>query len=751
MNTARPKNQRKRLLISVTAAIAMMAVLVLMVSGPAAAQDDGTASQPAWTAGQIAANGPIPGDVTQYWSEMECIKGIETPGYFQSFNGAELTDSERSGIWPCATFTGSFTGSNTVYAYRFPESYINAAYVNNRLPGEMYIVGGGNPPLTGTMPAGPYMSKVNATTGVEEWRTYFDNGNVSGNWIAATNLNILPDGNIIHGWGDNVALVDGRTGMILKTNNLPTGDADPDGVNFKHVTIAPDGTVIMKDQTRPYGSDMQGTTAIIVGNMEGLTQPNAVLVAVDPKTLEVLDSIDLPQPSTTPHIITTYNDQIAIYVAMDSLIQRYFWDADSKTLSQDETWESSPTVEGQTTPDAPTVLGDWIVLQTNGLGSSTVASSIVVVNQNDSSNTQTIYPFGDLPDGGFSLAPPKPGADPDNNMIYSADMGIGKVAGISIDPDTGDMETVFVLDNNTSTFQMLIGPPDQRVLILSNNVTDDAGNQTEQVTWRNAATGELYAASDFFEPLTSNSVIPPGFGGRFYFPTGLGVISLQVMPTPADSADSASADTASTETEPAVSAQYYTDTLEVRYCELVLNYDDRAEIYNSTGLTDCPDDQWDNLDVDSIAQTYGANSVDKNGPQYWMTDNLTLYGSEPFDLGGIMMRFGATLPPPTPGGSSDPPPYSVFSPTKTQYNEYNAGSTVYQLVDPDGNVYVLQARKNTVSADSLATLGDQLSLPDGWEYRAVVLDADLEFNMTSDMAIPSTADDFGQIYVQILE
>ncbi|NJN82879.1 MAG: hypothetical protein HC802_11770, partial [Caldilineaceae bacterium] len=60
-------------------------------------------------------------------------------------------------------------------------------------------------------------------TGVELWRTYFDNGNVSGNWIAATNLNILPDGNIIHGWGDNVALVQGGTGLIMKTNKLPSG------------------------------------------------------------------------------------------------------------------------------------------------------------------------------------------------------------------------------------------------------------------------------------------------------------------------------------------------------------------------------------------------------------------------------------------------------------------------------------------------------------------------------------------------
>lgn len=55
-------------------------------------------------------------------------------------------------------------------------------------------------------------------------------------------------------------------------------------------------------------------------------------------------------------------------------------------------------------------------------------------------------------------------------------------------------------------------------------------NYTEQLTWRDAATGRLLAASDFFEPLTINSLTPPGFGGRVYFPTANDFITLQVRP-----------------------------------------------------------------------------------------------------------------------------------------------------------------------------------------------------------------------------
>ena len=55
-------------------------------------------------------------------------------------------------------------------------------------------------------------------------------------------------------------------------------------------------------------------------------------------------------------------------------------------------------------------------------------------------------------------------------------------------------------------------------------------NYKEQVTWNDALTGKQLAASDFFEPLVINSLVVPGFGGRCYFPTHQGFITLQVMP-----------------------------------------------------------------------------------------------------------------------------------------------------------------------------------------------------------------------------
>lgn len=492
--------------------------------------------------GEIAANGPIPGDVSLYAKELACQQAISTPGYYSSLNGAEISDAQRSGVFPCATFTGSHDGPNQVFAWRSADDYPGISYINNRKPGELYIVGGEYPTPDDPRMVGPYIAKADATTGAQIWRTYLDNSNVSGHWFGNANLNILPNGNIPFAWSHFIALLDGDTGEILKTNSLPSGDAHIEDVNFKHLTIAPDGTLILKDQTRPAGCTIPGTLGIIECVRKGMKMQNSVLVAVDPETLEVLDSLPLPEPVASPHIVAPYGEKTAIYLGATKTLRRYFWDPEAKKLSADDSWVIRPLKEGQTVLTAPTMVGDWVAVQTNGLFSNKKASSVVVAHQDDASRVSIIYPFGELKPGEWSFAPPKNGADPENHMIYSADMGMNKVAGIRIDPESGKLETAFVVDDISNTFQPVIGPADRRVLLLTNiKFPADAGpiteavakpNYTEQLTWRDAATGEILAESDFFEPLTVNSLTPPGYGGRIYFPTamGKGFYVLQVMP-----------------------------------------------------------------------------------------------------------------------------------------------------------------------------------------------------------------------------
>jgi len=498
------------------------------------------------TAGESAAQGPLPGDVALYMKELSCAAGDPAPGYYRpSLNPAEITGPERSGFFPCANFTGSHEGPNQVFAWRSEDDYPGISYIVTREPGELYIVGG-EYPTPGDPLLAPFVAKADATTGKQQWRTYLDNANASGRWIGNANLNILETGNIVFAWSNRVVLIDPDSGEILRFNTLPTGEAPAEDVNFKHVTVAPDGTLILKDQTRPIGCTVQGTMGIIKCVAQGMKMPPSVLLAVDPDTLEVLDELPLPGPAPSPHIVAKYRDRIAVYMGIGDTARRYFWDPKARKLSADEDWVVHPLKKGQTALTAPTMVGPWVAFQLNGLFTDKAASSVVVIHEDDAEKTRSVFPFGELQPGEWSFAPPKAGADPENHMIYSADMGMKKVAGIKLDPETGELETAFVVDAISNTFQPVIGPKDRRVLLVT-NIELALKSQTireavftmdkykEQLTWRDASTGEILAESDFFEPLTINSLTSPGFGGRVYFPTavGRGFYVLEVEPKPA--------------------------------------------------------------------------------------------------------------------------------------------------------------------------------------------------------------------------
>ncbi len=90
--------------------------------------------------------GPIPPDLNVMAKEQACVGGMNTPGYYPSLNGAEVADSERSLVYPCASFLGAMDGKNDVYIWPSQDSYQGVLFINNRRPGELYLTGGNNPP-----------------------------------------------------------------------------------------------------------------------------------------------------------------------------------------------------------------------------------------------------------------------------------------------------------------------------------------------------------------------------------------------------------------------------------------------------------------------------------------------------------------------------------------------------------------------------------------------------------------------------
>src|SRR6266536_6692592 len=195
----------------------------------------------------------------------------------------------------------------------------------------------------------------------------------------------------------------------------------------------------------------------------------------------------------------------------------------------------------------------------------------------------------------------------------------------------------------------------------------------------------------------------------------------------------------------------FAGTRNLRYGEFLVVMPGGIEVYNSTGLSECPADQWKALDVEKLAKQFGALKLELNGPQYWMMDSQTLSFGEQASFGGLEARWAATLDPAMIAKEAQgTAPYTVFMPKKKQKMVYAKGKPVYELVDPDGNCYVLQGRKEQVPMESLATLGEQMKqLPAGWRYRTRILNEDLVLDLGPDNTIYAVGDEFHQYYTRI--
>ena len=188
----------------------------------------------------------------------------------------------------------------------------------------------------------------------------------------------------------------------------------------------------------------------------------------------------------------------------------------------------------------------------------------------------------------------------------------------------------------------------------------------------------------------------------------------------------------------------------MRFGEILVAKPTGIEVYNTTGLNDCPAQLWNALDPEKLKTQLGALKVQKNGPHFWMMDSQTVSFGEKASFGGIEARWAATLPlAMAEQAAQGSEPYKVFTPKKTQKMVYSKGKPVYELVDPNGNVYVLQAHEEKFPLDSLAKLGEQLKLPKGWQFRTRVLSENLIMNLGPDKTIYAVGDDFHQYSTRI--
>lgn len=185
----------------------------------------------------------------------------------------------------------------------------------------------------------------------------------------------------------------------------------------------------------------------------------------------------------------------------------------------------------------------------------------------------------------------------------------------------------------------------------------------------------------------------------------------------------------------------------MRYCEILLVFEDHVAVYNTTNSTaGCPADLWEKMDRAAIAAEHNAKAAQLNGPKFWATDAQTLGFGQTETFGGIAAGFAATLPISALGGGEGADPYRPFTTKKDQTLIYKAGQQVFELIDPDGKFYVLNAYGGAVKDGDPENLMQQLEPAEGWNFQVRTLDEDLVVVHSSARSKKMVGDDLHQYY-----
>ncbi|MEM9520964.1 MAG: hypothetical protein AAGA37_16710 [Actinomycetota bacterium] len=191
--------------------------------------------------------------------------------------------------------------------------------------------------------------------------------------------------------------------------------------------------------------------------------------------------------------------------------------------------------------------------------------------------------------------------------------------------------------------------------------------------------------------------------------------------------------------------------MNVRYCEILMTVVDGdgseiTEVWGTPGVDPCSDDAWYALDPAVIQAGNDASFIEMNGPRYFVVDGTVDTGDGSGGTGAasggesIIQQFGDITMSllATTDVSEESRSYVPDLVERTTTWTFDAGTEVYELIDPEGHVYTMQSysliEDRSLTIDDLATLGDQLDLPDGWTYRTRTLDEPLQVALAAEGA-----------------
>lgn len=159
----------------------------------------------------------------------------------------------------------------------------------------------------------------------------------------------------------------------------------------------------------------------------------------------------------------------------------------------------------------------------------------------------------------------------------------------------------------------------------------------------------------------------------------------------------------------------------------------KAGVYNDIGQPLISADDFAKISTDDVKKNFVATAVIKNGPRFWVMDEITgYYNGEQKNIAGHPMNQPGILNLST-NDLKNRAPYRIHQINRKTDYTYFKGQKIYELVSDKGEVYTMQAGSREIdknlTINDLDNIGSRLKLPAGWKYQVLVLQADVTYKI----------------------
>lgn len=178
-----------------------------------------------------------------------------------------------------------------------------------------------------------------------------------------------------------------------------------------------------------------------------------------------------------------------------------------------------------------------------------------------------------------------------------------------------------------------------------------------------------------------------------------------------------------------------------RFCEVVYLHKRQILIFDTTSLNNCPAALWRQLSVHAIKQKTNSMYAYLNGPRRFTVDGVQFsngHNRERQQFGRIQMYKVGFLQPTLQDYVVGDRAYHEHHIYRETTWTYRAGKPVYELIDPQGQVYMMYSYTVTRAQHNesdLTQLDKYVALPQNWRFKTGILSRDVVIKPNRQMFI----------------